>query len=62
MREWSSLFGKPYRCKSDYGPGYRETFERELKQLGIEVVYSLAYNPSLNALMEPSVRTLKDLL
>ena len=38
VREGSSLFGKPYRCKSDYGPGYRETFERELKQLGIEVV------------------------
>ena len=60
--EWSSLFGKPYKCKSDYGPGYRETFASELKQLGIEVVYSSAYNPSSNALVERSVRTLKDLL
>ena len=42
VREWSSLFGKPYKCKSDYGPGYRETFASELKQLGIEVVYSSA--------------------
>ena len=47
VREWSSLFGKPYKCKCDSGPGYRETFERELKQMGIEVVYSSAYNPQL---------------
>ena len=30
--------------------------------MGIEVVYSSAYNPSSNALVERSVRTLKDLL
>ena len=29
--------------------------------MGIEVIYSSAYNPSSNALVERSVRTLKDL-
>ena len=62
VKEWASLFGKPYKCKCDFGPGYRETFQRELKEIGIEVIYSSAYNPSSNALVERSVRTLKDLL
>ena len=44
IREWSALFGKPYRCKSDYGPGFRDSFEKELKVLGIDVVHSSAYN------------------
>ena len=62
IREWSALFGKPYRCKSDYGPGFRDTFAKELKEMGIEVIYSSAYNPSSNALVECSARILKDLL
>jgi hypothetical protein len=56
VREWSALFGKPYRCKSDFGPGFRDTFKKELKGLGIDVIHSLAYNPSSNALVERSVR------
>ena len=62
VREWSALFGKPYRCKSDFGPGFRDTFKKEMKGLGIDVIHSSAYNPSSNALVERSVRTLKDLL
>ena len=62
VREWSALFGKPYRCKSDRGPGFRDTFEKELKALGIDVNHSSAYNPSSNALVERAVRSLKSLL
>ena len=62
IREWSALFGKPYRCKSDYGPGFRESLGKELKSLGIEMVHSSAYNPSSNAAVERRVRTLKELL
>ena len=28
VREWSALFGKPYRCKSDFGPGFRDSLKR----------------------------------
>jgi hypothetical protein len=62
VREWAALFGKPYRVKCDSGPGFRNSFARELKELGIDVIYSSAYNPSSNALVERSVRTLKKLL
>ena len=58
VREWSPLFGKPYRCKSDFGPGFID----RLKDLGIDMIYSSAYNPSCNALVERSVRNLKELL
>ena len=49
IREWSALFGKLYRCKSDFGPGFRDTFAKELKEMGIEVIYSSAYNRSSNS-------------
>ena len=62
VREWSALFGRPYRIKCDWGPGFRNTFKNEMRNIGIEVIYSSSYNPSSNGLVERSVRTLKQLL
>ena len=56
------MFGRPYRIKSDSGPGFRATFKEEMKGLGIGVVPSSNYNPSSNALVERSVRSLKEIL
>ena len=28
VREWSALFGKPYRCKSDFGPEFSDSFDK----------------------------------
>ena len=62
VREWSSVFGRPYRIKCDSGPGFRETFQQEMKALGICVKHSSGYNPSSNGLVERSVRSLKEVL
>ena len=44
IREWSSIFVAPYRCKTDNGPSYRDEFQEECKQLGINVIHSSCYN------------------
>ena len=62
VREWGTMFGRPYRIKCDSGPGFRNTFKEEMKGLGIGVVQSSNYNPSSNALVERSVRSLKEIL
>ena len=62
VKEWSATFGRPYRIKCDSGPGFRQTFESEINALGMEVLYSSAYNPASNGLVERAVKTLKDIL
>lgn len=62
VREWSSMFGRPYRIKCDSGPAFRKTFREEMKELGINVVPSSNYNPSSNALVERAVKSLKEIL
>ena len=56
------MFGRPYRIKFDSGPGFRQTFQQEMKALGISVRYSSGYNPSSNGLVEKSIRSLKEVL
>ena len=62
IREWSSVFSKPYRCKVDNGPSYREEFAQECKSLGIDVIHSSCYNSESQGLIERKVQVLKNLL
>ena len=62
LRQWGSQYGLPYVAKSDNGPSFRESWEEELKKLGVKVVHSSAYNPQSMGLVERSVRTLKEIL
>ena len=62
IREWSCVFGAPYRAKCDNGPSYREEFVQECKSLGISVLHSSCYNSQSQGLIERKVGVLKDLL
>ena len=62
IREWASVFGNPYRCKTDNGPSYREEFAQECKSLGIDVIHSSCYNSESQGLIERKVGVLKNLL
>ena len=50
IREWGTCFGLPYQIKCDFGPGFRETFERKMQ--GVSVIHSSAYNSQSNGLVE----------
>ena len=52
----------PYEVKSDNGSSFRKEWEEELKKLGVKVIHSSAYNGQSIALVERSVRTLKEIL
>ena len=52
----------PYIVKSDGGPAFRETWDKELTKRGVQVIHSSRYNPQSNGLVERSVRTLKEIL
>ena len=62
VREWSSLWGKPFEIFSDSGPGFRQTFEEEALKLGISVKHSSGYNSSSQSQVERSIGQLKSLL
>ena len=62
IREWGTNFGLPYQVKCDFGPGFRETFESKMKELGVSVIHSSAYNSQSNGLVERGVRSLKHIL
>ena len=44
LRDWSNIFGAPYRCNAYNGLAYREEFEKDCKKLGIDMIYSSSYN------------------
>ena len=62
IREWGTCFGLPYQIKCDFGPGFRDTFEQKMKELGVSVIHSSAYNSQSNGLVERGVRSLKHIL
>ena len=62
LREWGTCFGLPYQVKCDFCPVFRETFEHGMKELGISVIHSSAYNSQSNGLVEHGVRSLKHIL
>ena len=62
VREWASMWGRPYKLKVDSGPGFRNTFEEGMKNLGIGVVHSSAYNSQSQGSCERGVRSIKELL
>ena len=45
LREWSSLFGKPYRCKSDFGPGVPRDIRKGVKTVGDRSCLFLSLQP-----------------
>ena len=51
IREWGTNFGLPYQIKCDFGPGFRDTFEQKMKELGVSVIHSSAYNSQSNGLV-----------
>ena len=48
LREWGACFGLPYQVKCNFGPGFRESFEDGMKQLGVSVIHSMAFNYQSN--------------
>ena len=62
IREWVALFGMPYAIKVDSGPAFRMAFEKELEELWVKVIYSSAYHPQSQGLVECSIETLKEIL
>ena len=62
LREWGACFVLHYKVKCDFGPGLRESFEDGMKQLGVSVIHSSAYNSQSNKLVESGVCSLKHIL
>ena len=62
LRQWGANWGLPYYVKSDFGPGFRQTFENDLSNMGVKVEHSSGYNPQSNGMVERAVRSLKELL
>ena len=62
LRQWGANWGLPYLVKSDFGPGFRQTFEKDLSKLGVKVSHSSAYNPQSQGMVERAVRRIKELL
>ena len=62
MREWMSRWGRPFVCKTDYGPGFRDSCREGMAKLGIKLIHASSYNPRSMGLAERSVRSVKGLL
>ena len=62
VKNWSTLFGFPYRIISDSGGAFRKTFKEKLKLLGVKHTHSSAYHPQSNSLAERAVGSLKNSL
>ena len=62
LRQWGANWGLPYLVKTDFGPGFRQTFEQDLSELGVKVAHSSAYNPQSQGMVERAVRSIKELL
>ena len=62
LRSWPSIWGIPYKLKSDFSPTFRQTSVEELDKLGVRVLHSSTYNIQNMGLVERSVRTLKKIL
>ena len=54
-----STFGRPAEIRSDSGPAFRNTYEKAMVDMGIDVQYSSAYHPSGNGLDKQAVSRLK---
>ena len=59
VKNWSTLFGYPYRIISDSGGAFRKTFKEKLKLLGVKHRHSSAYHPQSNSLAERAVGSVK---
>ena len=57
-----SRWGRPFVCKTDYGPGFRESCREGLAKMGIKLIHASSYNPRSMGLAERSVRSVKALL
>ena len=62
VKNWSTLFGYPYRIISDSGGAFRKTFKEKLKLLGVKHRHSSAYHPQSNSLAERAVGSVKNSL
>ena len=62
VKNWSTLFGFPYRVISDSGGAFRKTFIEKLKLLRVKHKHSSAYHPQSNSLAERAVGSLKNSL
>ena len=62
LRKIFLTYGFCTKLKSDFGPEYRQTFQRWCDEVGIELVYSSAYNSSGNSRAEVQVKQVKKLL
>merc|ERR1711867_419384 len=62
IRKWGNLYGMPFKCVADGGPGFRDDFKTQLTQLKIRVVPSSCYNSQSNSLAERAVQSVKNCL
>ena len=62
LRKIFLAYGFCTKLKSDFGPEYRQTFQRWCDEVGIELVYSSSYNSSGNSRAEVQVKQVKKLL
>ena len=62
VRQWMTRWGRPYVCKTDYGPGFRDSCREGLLKMGIKLIHASSYNPRSMGLAERSVRSVKGLL
>ena len=49
-------------CKTDYGPGFRDSCREGLLKMGIKLIHASSYYPRSMGLAERSVRSVKGLL
>ena len=54
-----STFGRPLEIQSDNGPAFRQTYEKAMADMGIDVQYSSAYHPLGNGMDKQAVFCLK---
>merc|ERR1711895_64986 len=62
IKKWGNLYGMPFKCVVDGGPGFRDDFKTQLTQLNIRVVPSSCYHSQSNSLAERAVQSVKNCL
>merc|ERR1712215_329539 len=62
ITKWGNLYGMPFKCIADGGPGFREEFKTQLTQLKIKMVPSSCYHSQSNSLAERAVQSVKNCL
>ena len=62
LRQWFYSYGSCNVVRSDGGPAFKETFNKEMDRMGVKHVLSSSYHPQSNGGAERVVKSLQEVL